>query len=73
MVCEMNHNGYYVSRRLNDIRITFMRGLAPDSAYTFLGVYRMSLTESDTTHIVWERVADVVDLNHLDYLEQLRN
>jgi hypothetical protein len=33
----------------------------------------MSLSLSDTTRIVWERVADEVDLHHLDYLEQFRN
>ena len=73
LIRELNRNGYYVSRRLNDIRITFMQGLTPDSTSPFLGVYRMSLSLSDTTHIVWERVADEVNLNHLDYLEQLRN
>lgn len=73
LLSEMNRQGYYMSRRLNDLRITFMRGLTSDSAYTFLGAYRMSLAESDTAHIVWERVADEVDLEHLDYLEQLRN
>ena len=33
----------------------------------------MSLELSDTTKLVWERVADEVDLNNLDYLETLRN
>ncbi len=56
----------------NDIRLTFMKSLK-DTTYTFLGAYRFSLTLSDTTHIVWERVAEDVDLAHLDYLEQLRN
>ena len=49
-----------------------MKGLV-DSTYVFLGVYRMSLAQSDTTHCVWERIADQCDLSRLDYLDQLRN
>lgn len=67
-----NADLYYNGRRHNDIRLTFMKSLT-DTTYTFLGAYRFSLTLSDTTHIVWERVAEDVDLAHLDYLEQLRN
>ena len=44
-----------------------------DSAFVFCGVYRMRLSESDTTHVVWERVAEQLDLLHLDYLERFRN
>ena len=33
----------------------------------------MSKELSDTTKTVWERVADEVDFDHLDYLENLRN
>ncbi|MBR1799870.1 MAG: hypothetical protein IJ767_00020 [Bacteroidaceae bacterium] len=69
---KMNREGYYMSRRLNEVRITFMRDLI-DSSYVFLGVYRFSLEHSDTTHIVWERVAKECDLSQLAYLEQLRN
>lgn len=63
---------YQVTRRYNDIRITFMRDLV-DSNFTFVGVYRMSLSKSDTTKIVWERVAEECDLDRLGYLELLRN
>ena len=74
VVQHMNSDAYYVALRLNEVRLTFMKGLPSDSAhFVFLGVYRMSLSLSDTTQIVWERVADEVDLHHLDYLEQFRN
>lgn len=33
----------------------------------------MSMEHSDTTHILRERVADEVDLNNLNYLNELRN
>lgn len=72
VLSKMNREGYYMSRRLNEVRITFMRDLI-DSSYVFLGVYRFSLEHSDTTHIVWERVADECNLNQLSYLEQLQN
>ncbi|MBQ9641499.1 MAG: hypothetical protein IJV06_08055 [Bacteroidaceae bacterium] len=72
IVKRMNHESYFITRRLNEVRLTFMRNLT-DTGFVFLGVYRMSLALSDTTHIVWERVADECDLNNLNYLEQLRN
>ena len=64
---HFNHNS-----RLDEIRITFMKNLT-DTNYVFLGVYRMSLELSDSSRVVWERVADECDLNRLDYLELLRN
>lgn len=67
-----NCDKFYHELRLNEVRITFMKNLT-DSSYTFLGVYRLSLKESDTTRCVWERVADECNLNNLDYLEELRN
>ena len=44
-----------------------------DTGYVFLGVYRTDLDQSDSTHVVWERVADECDLNNLAYLKQLRH
>lgn len=67
-----NTQQYYHYLRLNELRIAFVRNLV-DSNFVFTGVYRMSLELSDTTKLVWERVADEVDLNNLDYLETLRN
>ena len=74
MIQHMSSNGYYIAKRLNEVRLTFMQNLPADTShFVFLGVYRFSLTRSDTTRIVWERVADEVDLRHLDYLERFRN
>ena len=44
-----------------------------DTGYVFTGAYRMSKELSDTTQIIWVRVADEVDLNSLNYLNELRN
>ena len=63
---------YYVQKESNRLITTFMKDLV-DTCFVFCGVYRMSLEQSDTTHVVWERVADRLDLRHLEYLEQLRN
>ena len=63
---------YYVQKESNRLIITFMKDLV-DTSYVFCGVYRMSQELSDTTHVVWERVAEQLDLRNLDYLEQLRN
>jgi len=72
MILERMHTeGYYTARNRNEVRITFMSGLK-DSTFIFLGIYRMSLEKSDSTRIVYERIADECDLRALDYLEQLR-
>lgn len=67
-----NRQHYYAQKEINRLAITFMKGLV-DTGFVFCGVYRMSLEQSDTTHAVWERVSEQLDLLHLDYLEQLRN
>lgn len=72
LVNMRNLDKYYHELRTNEVRLTFMKNLI-DSSYTFLGVYRLSLTQSDSTRCVWERVADKCDLNHLEYVEELRN
>ncbi|MBQ8655719.1 MAG: hypothetical protein IJ527_01455 [Prevotella sp.] len=72
MVVMRNRDKYHHEVRLNEVRITFMKNLV-GTGYVFLGVYRLSLQQSDSTRCVWERVADECDLNHLDYLEELRN
>lgn len=68
---HMRNEAYINAVRLREIRITFMRGLT-DSTFTFLGVYRMSPEQPDVTQIVYERIADEVDLSNLDYLQRLR-
>jgi len=72
LVALRNSELYYNGRRNRDIRLTFMKGLDGDTGFVFLGAYRFSLSQSDTTHIVWERVADEVNLLHLETLEHLR-
>ncbi|MBR5728954.1 MAG: hypothetical protein IKX61_01925 [Prevotella sp.] len=72
MIVQRNIDQFNHCSRLNEVRITFMKNLT-DTNYVFLGVYRLSLDLSDSTKVVWERVADECDLNRLDYLELLRN
>ena len=67
-----NEHLYFTVMRTNELRITFMKNLI-DTGYVFLGVYRTDLAQSDTTHVVWERVADECDLRNLSYLQQLRH
>ena len=73
-IATRNSDRYLTYLHMNELRITFMRGLTPDGdSLTFLGVYRMDMKHSNLHHITWVRVAEEVDLNHLDYLEELRN
>ena len=72
MVAMRNRDKYDHERRLNEVRITFMKNLV-DTGYVFIGVYRLSLQQSDTTRCVWERVVNECDLSRLDYLDELRN
>lgn len=72
LVIMRNRDKYHHELRLNEVRITFMKNLV-DTNYVFVGVYRLSLQQSDTIRCVWERVAEECDLNHLEYLEELRN
>ena len=69
---EKNEHLYFTVIRTNELRITFMKNLI-DTGFVFLGVYRADLRKSDTTHVVWERVADECDLSNLEYLQQLRH
>ena len=72
LIVARNKDHYWNYKLINELRITFMKGLV-DSSYVFLGIYRMSIAQSDTVNCVWERIADQCDLTNLDYLEQLRN
>ena len=73
LIALRNSELFYNGRRNNDIRLTFMKGLTSDSLFTFIGVYRFSLSQSDTTHIVWEKVANECNILVIEQLEQLRN
>lgn len=68
-----NNDRFIAYRDLNELRLTFMRGLAGGDSLMFIGVYRLDLVHSDYHHLTWQRVADQVALSHLDYLEELRN
>ena len=72
LMAERNAHLYFTVMRTNELRITFMKNLT-DTGYVFLGIYRTNLDQSDSTHVVWERIADVCDLSRLDYLQQLRH
>jgi len=69
---QRNIDQYWFYLRANEVRLAFVKNLV-DTGYVFTGAYRMSEELSDTTHIIWVRVADEIDLNRLNYLENLRN
>ena len=71
-VDQRNSDLYYMALHRNEIRLTFMKNLV-DSGYVFLGVYRLSKTESDSTHTTWERVQDDLFLNDLSVLKKYLN
>ncbi len=82
VIATRNADNYLRATAFNELRITFMKGIGRkdtgnpderDTAYTFLGVYRLNIEQSDTTRLVWQRVAEECDLANLGYLEQLRN
>gem|GEM_PF-714679 len=66
-----NEKLYFEHLEDDELRITFMRDIV-DSAYLFLGIYRMDREKSSKKRIVWRRVADDCDLGNLPYLEKLR-
>jgi len=72
LVVQRNFDQFKHYSRLNELRITFMKDFK-DTNYVYLGVYRLSLHRSDTTKCVWERVAHNLDLEHLDFIEELSN
>lgn len=67
-----NADNYLRATSFAELRITFMVGLPGKSSYTFLGVYCLENSCSDTTQLVWKRIATECDLDHLDRLDQLR-
>jgi len=78
LVSARNADNYLRATTFNELRVTFMKGIgrnqtADDSTYTFLGIYRLNREQSDSLHLVWQRVAEECDLTKLDYLEQLRH
>lgn len=73
LVRQRNENLFFTVTRTNELRITFMRGIADSDSATFLGVYRLDCHLSDSTHLVWQRIATQCDLRCLEYLEELKN
>lgn len=53
------------------ILLTFMQNLV-DSNFVFLGAYRLSTTLSDSTHAVFRRVMEDVDIDNLEILYNYR-
>lgn len=72
IIAARNSDNYLRATTFRELRITFMKDLS-DSTYTFLGIYRLSETQSDSSRLVWERVLDSCDLSALDQLELLRD
>lgn len=70
-LAQANKENYAVAIRDCEVRVTFMKDLF-DSTYVYLGVYRVSSTLSDSTRVVWRRVATDIDLDHLENLSQYR-
>jgi len=65
-----NADNYLRATSFRELRITFMKGIVGEG-YTFLGIYALA-PESSPQRLVWQRVADRLDLRHLDGLDLLR-
>lgn len=71
-LAAMHKQGFLTAIKENQVRLCFMKNLV-DSNFVFLGVYRVSLTLSDTTKIVWIRATDECDLDNISFLNNYRN
>jgi hypothetical protein len=71
-LAAMHKQGYLTALKENQVRLCFMKNLV-DSNFVFLGVYRVSLTLSDTTKVVWARAHDECDLDNISFLNNYRN
>lgn len=70
---EENRKWYLTAIRNNQVRVVFMKDLPGDTCFTFTGIYCVSYALSDTTKVVWTRMSQECDLNHLEDLDRLRN
>lgn len=68
---ERNADNYLRATSFRELRITFMKNLT-GGGYTFLGIYRLA-PASSPRRLVWQRLADRLDLRHLEILDELRN
>jgi len=73
VIALRNADNYLRAKSFAELRITFMKGLPGDSAFTFLGIYALDIAASDTTRLVWKRVTTECDLRRLDRLQQFRH
>lgn len=71
-LAAMHKQGFLTAIKENQVRLCFMKNLV-DSNFVFLGVYRISLTLSDTTKVVWARATDECDLDNISFLNNYRN
>ena len=71
-VAIRNADNYLRVKSFAELRITFMKDLPGTQTFTFLGVYGLDTLASDTTRLVWKRVAKECDLGHLDRLYLLQ-
>ena len=71
-LAEMHKQGFLTAIKENQVRLCFMKNLV-DSNFVFLGVYRVSLTLSDTAKVVWARAHDECDLDNISFLNNYRN
>jgi len=72
LVASRNKEHHWMYWRLDELRLAFMKNFV-DSGYVFLGVYRMAPTLSDTTKVVWKRVAEEFNTRDLDEVMKLRS
>ena len=73
LLLEKNRKWYLTAIRNNQVRVVFMKNLPGDTCFTFTGVYCVSYGLSDTTKVVWMRMSQECDLNHLEDLDRFRN
>lgn len=71
-LAAMHKQGFLTAIKENQVRLCFMKNLV-DSNFVFLGVYRVSLTLSDTAKVVWACATDECDLDNLSFLNNYRN
>lgn len=71
-LAAMHKQGFLTAIKENQVRLCFMKNLV-DSNFVFLGAYRVSVTLSDTTKVVWARATDECDLDNISFLNNYRN
>ena len=70
-LAKINKERYINAIRIDEVRLIFMKNLV-DTNFVFLGVYRLSTSLSDSSHVVWRRVRTDFDPNHLEVLKTYR-